>query len=188
MNRAPSKVVASFVAALVIFGCTKTKPAAAQQSQNKESMQITSSAFQSGGDIPAKYTCSGQNISPALSWSGAPAGTQSFALIVTDPDAPSGDFTHWMLYGLNAPVTSLPENVPSQAQLASGAAQGTNDFGKVGYGGPCPPPGPKHHYHFTLYALNINLNIKPGAARAQLEQAMRGHILAQGELVGTFGR
>ena len=188
MNRRPSRVLACFGAALVIFGCTKTNPAGAQQPPSEQSMQITSSAFQSGGDIPAKYTCSGQNISPAFSWSDAPAGTQTFALIVSDPDTPSGDFTHWVLYGLNGTEKSLPENVPSQAQLPSGAGQGTNDFGKVGYGGPCPPPGPKHHYHFTLYALNAKLNLKPGAARAQLEQAMRGHILAQGELVGTFGR
>ena len=186
MKRSP-KLAAFFAATLVIFGCAKAKPAGAQQPRNNESMHITSSAFQNGGEIPAKYTCSGANVSPSLAWSGAPSGTQSFALIVSDPEAPSGDFTHWMLYGLSGSEKSLPENVSSDAQ-PSGGAQGTNDFGKAGYGGPCPPPGPKHHYHFTLLALNAKLSLKPGAVRAQLEQAMRGHILAQGELVGTFGR
>lgn len=187
MKRSP-KLAAFFAATLVIFGCAKAKPAGAQQPRNNGSMHITSSAFQNGGEIPAKYTCSGANVSPSLAWSGTPAGIQSFALVVSDPDAPGGDFTHWVLYGLSGSEKSLPENLPQQPQLASGATQGMNDFGKVGYGGPCPPPGPKHHYHFTLYALNAKLSLKPGAVRAQLEQAMRGHILAQGELVGTFGR
>jgi Raf kinase inhibitor-like YbhB/YbcL family protein len=186
MKRSP-KLAAFFAAALVIFGCAKTKPAGAQQPRSEEAMHITSSAFQNGSDIPAKHTCSGANASPSLGWSGAPDGTQTFALIVSDPDAPGGDFTHWVLYGLSGTEKGLPEDVRSDAQPL-GAAQGINDFGKVGYGGPCPPPGPKHHYHFTLYALNAKLSLKPGAARGQLEQAMRGHILAEGELVGTFGR
>jgi Raf kinase inhibitor-like YbhB/YbcL family protein len=187
MKRRSHRFIAFFAAALVIFGCTKTNSAGAPR-QNEGTMQLTSSAFQNGGEIPAKHTCAGANVSPSLAWSGAPAGTQSFALIADDPDAPSGDFTHWILYGLSASEKNLPENVPSDAQSSASAVQGMNDFGKVGYGGPCPPPGPKHHYHFTLYALNAKLALQPSAARAQLEQAMRGHILAQAELVGTFGR
>jgi Raf kinase inhibitor-like YbhB/YbcL family protein len=151
-------------------------------------MQLTSFAFQHDSEIPAKHTCKGANVSPSLEWSGAPAAAKTLALIMHDPDAPSGDFTHWVLFNLPATEKSLAENVPQQPQLPSGAAQGMNDFGKVGYGGPCPPPGPKHRYEFTLYALDGKLDMKPSAPRAAVESAMRGHILAQAELEGTFAR
>jgi Raf kinase inhibitor-like YbhB/YbcL family protein len=150
-----------------------------------QTMNLTSSSFQ-GGRIPAKFTCNGAGVSPQLAWSAPPAATASFALIVTDPDAPDGTFVHWVLYDLPAAARSLPEGVPAQGQLPDGSRQGRNDFGDLGYGGPCPPGHSPHHYHFTLYALDAKLNLPAGATRAQVEAAMKGHILASGELIGTY--
>jgi Raf kinase inhibitor-like YbhB/YbcL family protein len=151
-------------------------------------MNLTSTSFQAGSQIPAKFTCSGAGISPQLAWSAPPAGTVSFALIVTDPDAPGQTFVHWVLYGLPAETRALPEALPGIGQLADGGRQGRNDFGDLGYGGPCPPPGSPHHYVFTLYALDAKLNLPVGATRAQVEAAMQGHILASGELIGVYRR
>lgn len=147
-----------------------------------------SSAFSAGQNIPKKFTCEGPDVSPALSWSEAPAGTQSFGLIMDDPDAPAGTWVHWVLYNLPADTRELSENVPKDRELANGARQGTNDFKKVGYGGPCPPPGPAHRYFFKLYALDAPVNLKPGATKAELEKAMQNHILAQTELMGRYQR
>ncbi|MFQ5996441.1 MAG: YbhB/YbcL family Raf kinase inhibitor-like protein [Dehalococcoidales bacterium] len=149
---------------------------------------VSSSAFQEGAEIPTKYTCEGQDVSPALTWSESPAGTQSFALIVDDPDAPVGVFTHWVLFNLPADSRGLPEAVSTQAQLSDGSLQGKNDFGKIGYGGPCPPPGRPHRYQFTLYALDQTLALKAGASKKQVLEAMQGHILVQGRLTGTYQR
>ncbi len=149
---------------------------------------VSSSAFQEGTEIPAKYTCEGQNISPALAWSEPPAGTRSFALIVDDPDAPAGVFTHWVIFNLPASSRKLSEAVPTQAQLSDGSLQGKNDFGKIGYGGPCPPPGRPHRYQFTVYALDQTLSLKAGASKKQVLEAMQRHILAQGRLTGTYQR
>lgn len=151
-------------------------------------MELKASPFQPGSDIPAQFACDGADISPALSWTAPPEGTQSFALIVEDPDAPRGTFVHWVLYDLPVNERNLPEDVPPQHRLASGARQGRNDFGKVGYGGPCPPAGPPHRYYFRLYALDTRLELKAGAARAQVDRAMRGHILAQAELMARYRR
>ncbi len=151
------------------------------------SFTLSTKSFAPGGEIPRKYTCEGDDLSPELSWSEPPRGTQSFALIADDPDAPSGTFTHWVLYGLRAETRRLAEGA-SRGQLPAGASQGRNDFGKTGYGGPCPPPGKPHRYFFKLYALDANLGLKPGASKQQLEQAMKGHVLAQSEVVGTFKR
>lgn len=151
-------------------------------------LKLTSSAFEPGATIPKKFTCDGPDVSPALNWSDPPAGTQSFALIADDPDAPVGTWVHWVLYDLPADARSLAENVPKQEQLPSGARQGRNDFRKIGYGGPCPPPGKPHRYFFKLYALDAKLNLKAGAAKAEVEKAMQEHILAQGELMGRYGR
>lgn len=152
-----------------------------------EAMKLTSTSFQ-GSQIPAQFTCKGVGISPQLAWSAPPAGTASFALIVTDPDAPGRTFVHWVLYDLSAAMRALPEGLPTQGQLADGSRQGRNDFGNIGYGGPCPPGHAPHHYVFTLYALDARLNLPLGATRAQVEAAMQGHILARGELVGLFQR
>ncbi len=150
-------------------------------------MNLSSTSFQ-GSRIPAKITCDGTGVSPQLAWSAAPAGAVSFALIVTDPDALVRTFVHWVLYDLPAGTRGLPEAVPAQGDLAGGGRQGSNDFGNIGYGGPCPPSHSPHHYVFTLYALDTKLDLPAGATRAQVEAAMKGHILARGELVGLYNR
>ena len=151
-------------------------------------LSVSSTAFQEGEAIPAKNSCDGQDISPELTWREVPEGTQSFALITDDPDAPIGTFTHWVTFNIPADSLGLPEAVPNEPQLTSGALQGKNDFGNIGYGGPCPPPGALHHYHFTLYALDQTLDLPAGATKTQVLKAMQGHILAQVELIGTFKR
>ena len=150
-------------------------------------MNLTSTSFQ-GNQIPAKFTCDGAGISPQLSWSEPPAGTASFTLIVTDPDAPGRTFVHWVIYDLPAETRELLEGMPGLGQLTNGSRQGHNDFGEIGYGGPCPPGNSAHHYHFALYALDAKLNLPTGAARAQVEAAMQGHILARGKLIGLYQR
>lgn len=151
-------------------------------------LQITTTAFPNGGTIPQKFTCDGPDVSPLLAWSEPPAGTKAFALIMDDPDAPAGTWVHWVLYDLPASASGLPENVPKQPELEDGARQGRNDFRKTGYGGPCPPAGKPHRYFFRLYALDSPTQLKAGASRAELEKAMKSHILAQAELMGRYGR
>jgi len=151
-------------------------------------LTVLSSAFQEGDRIPTKYTCQGQDISPPLAWSQPPVGTQSLALIVDDPDAPGGVFTHWVLFNIPSESRELAEAVPTQAKVTGGALQGKNDFGRIGYGGPCPPPGSPHRYQFTLYALDQPLDLKAGVSKKQLLGAMEGHILAQGRLTGIYQR
>jgi len=150
--------------------------------------QIATTAFSAGETIPKTFTCDGPDVSPQLSWKEAPVGTQSFALIMDDPDAPVGTWVHWVLYNVSANMTELPEGVEKQGQLASGALQGRNDFHKTGYGGPCPPPGKPHRYFFKLYALDTKLNLKAGGTKPDLERAMKGHILVETELMGRYGR
>jgi Raf kinase inhibitor-like YbhB/YbcL family protein len=152
------------------------------------SLKLSSTAFQPEGDIPSKYTCSGADVSPALSWTDPPAGTESFALIADDPDAPVGIWVHWVAYDLPANARQLPEAVPKTDAIPGGGVQGQNDFRKTGYGGPCPPPGKPHRYYFKLYALDGKLDLKPGTTKKDVERAMQGHILAQGELMGRFKR
>jgi Raf kinase inhibitor-like YbhB/YbcL family protein len=154
----------------------------------KMMLDLSSPAFQGGSKIPAKYSCQGQDVSPALHWGEPPQGTRSFALIMDDPDAPGGVFTHWVLFNVPLDTRDLPEAVPAQARLPDGSLQGKNDFGRTGYGGPCPPPGPAHRYRFTLYVLDRMLDLKAGVTKKQLLDAMRGHILAQGQLTGTYQR
>jgi len=150
-------------------------------------MKLESSAFSPEGTIPIKYSCDGEDISPPLSWQGVPEGTQSLALICDDSDAPGMTFVHWLIYNLPTEVQQLPENVPNRERLESGALQGENNFGKVGYGGPCPPGG-THRYFFRLYALDGMLDLGAGISRDRLERAMEGHILAQAELMGRYSR
>jgi Raf kinase inhibitor-like YbhB/YbcL family protein len=161
--------------------------AGAQENQHA-GFRLASAAFRPGSFIPSKYTCSGANVSPALEWTVPPAGTKSLALIVADPDAPGGTWIHWIVYNLPAHTQRLREGVPKAGQIEGGAMQGTSSFQEVGYGGPCPPPGKPHHYHFRLYALNARLSLESGATRGQVEQSMKGHILAVTELIGLFGR
>jgi hypothetical protein len=149
--------------------------------------EITSAAFAPQASIPVKYTCDGQDISPPLSWSDPPPGTESFALICDDPDAPVGTWVHWVLFNIPADKRSLPESVPARAQLSDGSLHGRNSWRRRDYGGPCPPSG-THRYVFKLYALDARLSLKAGATKKQLLKAMEGHILAQAELIGTYSR
>jgi Raf kinase inhibitor-like YbhB/YbcL family protein len=150
-------------------------------------LEIKSAAFSEGEAIPGKYTCDGKDVSPPLSWSGAPAGAKSFALICDDPDAPSGDWVHWVVFDLPPSSTGLPEGVPAREEIAGGGRQGRNDFRKTGYGGPCPPGG-THRYVFSLFALDRELGLGAGATKAQLSAAMKGHVLAEGRLTGKYSR
>ncbi len=150
-------------------------------------LALESKAFRPGGDIPRKFTCEGEDLSPALFWSEPPPGTQSLALIADDPDAPAGTWVHWVLYDLDPQVRELPEGVPKTEQ-AAGGRQGLNDFRKLGYGGPCPPPGKPHRYFFKLYALDGKLSVRNRATKQDVEKAMQGHILAQAELMGRYKR
>jgi hypothetical protein len=151
-------------------------------------LPITSTAFKDGERIPSKYTRDDEDLSPPLSWSGAPQGTKSYALIMDDPDAPLQIFTHWILFNLSARVESLPEGVPKREKLENGGLQGKNDFGEMGYGGPAPPPGKVHRYRFHLYALDTELELEPGASKQDVLKAMEGHVLAEGEITGTYSR
>jgi len=151
-------------------------------------LRIESPAFQAKEKIPQKHTCDGMDLSPPLLWSGAPAGTKSFALISDDPDAPMGTWVHWVIYDIPPESQGLPESVPKTGRLADGARQGVTDFRQVGYGGPCPPPGKPHRYFFKLYALDTVLDLPPKATKADLLVAMNGHVLAQAELVGLYQR
>jgi Raf kinase inhibitor-like YbhB/YbcL family protein len=148
--------------------------------------QLLSPSFQHNGEIPTKFTRQGSDISPALAWTQASPKTQSFALIMEDPDASVVPFVHWLIYDLPVGTLGLPEGVTSAPQLPNGARQGRNDFDKVQYSGPCPPRGSAHRYVFTLYALNTRLGLDPGATRTKLENAMKGHILKKTELHGRF--
>lgn len=151
-------------------------------------MHITSTAFAEGRTISDKYTCAGSNISPPLQWANAPAGVKSFALIADDPDAPAGTWVHWVLYNLPPAMMSLAEDLPSSPELPDGSKQGVNDFGQPGYGGPCPPPGKPHRYFFKIYALDTMLNLKSGATKREVLNAMEGHVLGEGRLMGMYQR
>ena len=151
-------------------------------------LELTSTAFGNGERIPVRFTGDGEDVSPPLAWSGAPEGTKSFAIICDDPDAPRGTWTHWVAFNLSPSLHVLTEDVPKHVTLADGASQGTNDFGRSGYGGPAPPPGKPHRYFFRLYAADEILPIKAGASKAQLLSALKGHTLAEAELMGTYGR
>lgn len=151
-------------------------------------IRVTSPAFQDGTDIPRRYTCDGDDLSPELHWDELPAAAQSIALICDDPDAPGGDWVHWVLYNLPPRTTMLSAGVPVQASLADGAQQGKNDFHRLGYGGPCPPPGKPHRYFFRLYALDRAVALPAGASKAELLRAMQGHVIAEGQLMGRYGR
>jgi len=149
---------------------------------------LKSQAFKEGDLIPTKYTCEGPDVSPPLRWGDPPHGTRSFALIADDPDAPMGTWVHWVIFNLPERQRDLPEGVLTQETLPNGARQGLNNFKNVGYGGPCPPPGKPHRYYFRLYALDTMLDLKPRATKSRVLEACKGHILAEAELMGRFGR
>ena len=176
----------------LIVGCGgggKTPAPTATEGKGGQQMAIilTSTAFAAGESIPAKYTCDGKNISPPLQWEPPPAGTQSLALIVDDPDAPSGTFVHWVYYDLSPASRGLPEGVPANDKPTEGGTNGKNGANVSGYTGPCPPSG-THRYFFRLYALDSKLDAPAGLTKDQILQAMEGHVLAQGELMGVYSR
>lgn len=168
----------------------------------RAALTVTSPDFAAGAPIPARFTCSGAGDSPALAWgveparrspagtvqgAGPPRGTRSFAVLVVDPDAPRGEFVHWIVYALPPSAHGLPEGAGQQG-LPPGALQGRNGFGRIGYGGPCPPPGQTHRYEFHVYALDDVPRLQAGASAAQLRAAIGGHVLARGMLMATYGR
>ena len=186
-------IIASTLSLLVFLACSSRPQPAAQapvatpNQEQKMEIKLTSTAFKEGEAIPRQYTCDGINISPPLEWTGVPKSAKTIALIADDPDAPSGTFVHWVLYNLPAANIGLVENLPPTEDLKAGGFQGKNDFGKVGYGGPCPPSG-THRYFFKTYALDAELPLKGGATKAEIENAMQAHIIARGQLMGTFSR
>ncbi|HZT79226.1 MAG TPA: YbhB/YbcL family Raf kinase inhibitor-like protein [Gemmataceae bacterium] len=152
-------------------------------------LTVTSTAFEEGQTIPDRYKYKeGKSVSPPLQWGDPPPATRSFVVICDDPDAPRKTWVHWVLFNLPADTRSLAEGVPPEKSLPSGACQGTNDFGEIGYGGPAPPPGKPHRYYFKVYALDTMLDLKPGATRQQVEKAMKEHVLAEGQMMGKFSR
>jgi Raf kinase inhibitor-like YbhB/YbcL family protein len=157
-------------------------------SAGSSELLINSIDFTANEPIPVTYTCSGDNKSPSLAWSGVSVTTKTLVLIVRDPDAPMGSYVHWVLYNLPANVSGLPAAIPTTPTIAQGALQGVNGSGASGYQGPCPPPGAAHHYHFKLYALDAKLDLPAGARADEVEHAMNGHVIASAELIGTFGR
>ena len=151
-------------------------------------INLSSPAFRQGETIPAKFTADGANVSPPLEWSGVPLGTKCLALVCDDPDAPNRTWVHWLLYGIPPDRTSLNEGVPHDPTVEGLGAQGTTDFKHTGYGGPAPPRGKPHRYFFRLFALDAKPSLKPGAKRPELEEAMKGHVLAQGQLMARYQR
>jgi hypothetical protein len=150
--------------------------------------QLESSAFENGKTIPRKYTCDGEDVSPPLTWKGAPEGTKSFALICDDPDAPLMTWTHWVVYGIPANVDKLQEGLPKAEVVAGDIKQGSNSGRRVGYAGPCPPGGKAHRYYFRIYALDSDTDIGPGESKKHLERAMIGHVLDEAETMGLYAR
>jgi len=181
-------VILTLVCISVGTGCRQGEVIPDAKGAAKMAFSISSPGFSQGSEIPRKFTCDGADVSPELTWTGPPAGTQSFALIADDPDAPVGTWTHWVLYDLPAPTTTLAEGVSKVDEVPTGGRQGRNDFRKIGYGGPCPPPGKPHRYFFKLYALDRMLNLKPGSSKQDVEEAMQNHILGQAEVMGTYRR
>ena len=151
-------------------------------------IELATTAFAEGQPIPDKQAFENKDLSPVLQWSGVPPAAKSLALICDDPDAPMGTWVHWVIYNLPPAATRLSEGVPKSPELPNGAKQGINDYKRIGYGGPCPPPGPAHRYFFKLYALDTKPDLKPGITKAELLKAMEGHILAEGQLMGTYQR
>jgi hypothetical protein len=174
--------------AVLLGACSRNADQTQPDEEAAMTIQLTSSAFTEGASIPAKHTCDGQDSSPPLKWSNLPPGARSLALVADDPDAPAGTWVHWVIYNIPSTVTELPEGLPTTETISNGAAQGANDFKRLGYGGPCPPRGNPHRYFFKLYALDAELSLEPGATKKELLRAMEGHVLAQGQWMGTYKR
>lgn len=161
---------------------------APREDSGSSTLRLTSKAFTDGSVIPPEFSCDGDNRSPPLGWTGVPVSTRSFALIADDPDAPRGTWVHWLVWNLPADACELSPGVPARPELPSGARQGLNDGGDLGYQGPCPPPGNPHRYFFRLFALDTLLNLAPGVNRSDMDSALEGHVLGQAVLMGTYQR
>lgn len=166
----------------LLVGCRSDSGEVSQEEEAAMAIVLTSSAFGEGESIPGKYTCDGEDLSPPLSWSGVPDAAKSLVLIVDDPDAPGGTFVHWVLFDLSADIKELPEGIKGVG------VEGVNDFRRRGYNGPCPPRGSVHRYFFKIYALDGKLNLAAGASKRDVERAMQGHVLAQGQMTGRYRR
>ncbi len=179
-----------WIMALVVsaIACNGEEPQPQAADDSAVTLLIESEAFEAEGTIPQPYTCDGDDVSPALRWSEPPAGTQSLALIFDDVDAPMRTWVHWVLFNIPASTRTLPEGIADDAIVTGLGVHGSNSWKALGYGGPCPPKGSPHRYTFRLYALDATLDLEAGASRAELDEAMEGHILGQGQLVGLYGR
>jgi len=173
---------------MIVIGCGVLLLAFAQAAHAEPNIKIRSSVFRPDNDIPKQFTCDGQDISPPVAWRGVPPSAKTIVLIMDDPDAPSGTFGHWVVYNLPPTVKYLEQNLAKTAAIAGGGEQGHNGAGKDGYKGPCPPPGAVHHYHFRIYALDTALKLDSGATADQVEAAIKDHVVASGEVVGTYKR
>lgn len=182
--------IASLIFLLALLAATTVAQRAVSSTshERKTKFILTSAAFASGAEIPVQFTCKGADTSPDLEWKGAPAHVAVFALITDDPDAPDGTWVHWVVWNLPPSAHRLPAGVPKQAELNDGTRQGRNDFKRVGYNGPCPPPGKTHRYFFRLYALDHKIDLSPGATRAELDVAIKNYVVAEAEYMGTFHR
>ena len=177
---------------LALAGCGNSprslpQPSAQQSPDQKGEIKVTSVAFKQGEPIPRQYTCAGVNVSPPLEWTGVPKAAKTIAIVADDPDVPGGTWVHWVLYNVPADNIGFVENVPVSETLKAGGFQGKNDFGKIGYGGPCPPSG-AHRYFFKIFALDTTLKLSAGASRKDIDAAVTKHILAAGQLMGTYQR
>jgi Raf kinase inhibitor-like YbhB/YbcL family protein len=182
------KIFCGLAIAVTIAGMLVTTGSVMTPPETRRKLDLSSSAFKEGQAIPTQYTCDGKNISPPLTWRGAPGNTQSFVLIAEDPDSPTGLWTHWIVFNLPADISELSEDFVNSPAAPAAAKLGVNSFKNVAYGGPCPPAGKSHRYFFTLYALDTTLSLEAGASRNDVEAAMKKHQLAIGQLMGTYQR
>lgn len=188
VNARPSvAVVGSILIFLLALLALSWRESTVAQSRAQFSIQVTSSSFVDGGMIPQKFTCDSADFSPDLQWTTLPGKTKSLALVMHDPDA-LADFTHWVAYNIPSSAGELALGASPRAAMPKGSNEGINDFSHLGYGGPCPPPGKPHHYIFTLYALDALLDLPAGQKRAELEFAMRQHVIAEGRITGLYRR
>ena len=172
-----------------VVSCSNPASGSVQGTEPADSgFRIESTAFKEGAFIPTRFSCQGEDVSPPLSWADPPAGVRSFVLMVEDPDAPAGTWTHWVAFNLPAQARAMDENAPKRDELPNGGLQGKNSFGSVGYGGPCPPAGNAHRYFFRLYALDTALGLQAGADKSKVLAAMKGHVLGEAQLMGRFKR
>lgn len=183
-----NKCILFFLVSCVVAVLAVHPASAGQKGGLRMDFQIKSKAFENKVPIPSKYTGDGPDVSPPLAWTNAPEGTKVFVLICDDPDAPVGTWVHWVLYDIPADIHTLDEAMPKDGQVLGSAKQGRNDFGRIGYDGPAPPRGKPHRYFFKLYATDKETGLKPGATKDQVLKAIKGHVLAQTELMGTYQR